>query len=171
MEIMEIKVQTLNKKAFEPFGDIIGKQDDKPTLSDDDFAYWPGLSDIQLTNNIGQLSVLELKRPRPFVCEKLECHLYCSEAIIPLEGQSIGIFGLSKNSNEDDFQIDLNSIKAFIFDGTKGVNIKKGVWHWLPYPLSEKVYLVVILAKETHNNDLQIVDLREKYNLSIKLNL
>lgn len=166
---MEVKVQPLTRVAFKPFGEIIGKQDDKPPISEADFGYWPGISTIQLSNNVAQLSLLEVVRPRPFICEKLECHLYCSEGIIPLEGQSIIVFGLSKNGGGNSSQVDLETISAFIFDGTRAVNIKKGVWHWLPYPLSEKASFVIILARETHINDMKVVDLKKEYGLEIRL--
>ncbi len=108
---------------------------------------------------------LEIKQPRPFVSEAFERHTTTTEALIPLTGQSIVVFGLSENMGDTSSPIDYSSIKAFIIDGTKAVNIKKGVWHDLPFLLSEKADFIVIFEKETHVKDLEVVKLKENIEL------
>ena len=93
------------------------------------------------------------------------------EVLIPVGGQSIALFALSKDDAASSAGIDLDSIKAFILDGTVGMNIKEKVWHWLPYSLSEKAYFAVVLRNKTHKEDLEIVDLKKTLDLSISLAL
>ena len=78
-----------------------------------------------------------------------------------MKGQSIAIFGLSKNNIPDSEDLDQNTLKAFILDGSLGVNINKGVWHWLPYPLSGSASFTIVLEKDTHKDDLLIKDFKE----------
>jgi ureidoglycolate lyase len=170
LKTIDIKVQFLNQEVFSIFGDVIGSRDNKPDLENANFNYWPDVSDITVTNDIARISLLDIKTTRPFICNSFEKHTNCSEALIPLEGQSIEVFGLSEKSSGNDYNIDLSSIRAFILDGTKGINIKKGVWHWLPFPISQRTLFAVIFEKNTHINDIQVLDLTEKYNIELKLN-
>jgi ureidoglycolate lyase len=169
LKTVEIKIQFLNKEGFSIFGDVIGLRDNKPDLENTDLAYWSNVSDIIVTNDLARISLLDIKTVRPFICSSLERHINCSETLIPLEGQAIEVFGLPEKSSGNDYKVEINSIKAFILDGTKGINIKKGVWHWLPFPISQRALFAVIFEKNTHINDIQVLDLIEKYDVELKL--
>jgi len=64
---------------------------------------------------------------------------------------------------------DINSIKAFFVDGSKGFNFKPKVWHWLPYPLSTRASFILLFKKGTPEEDLQVVNLNEEFGVSIKI--
>ena len=161
---MNVKVQMLDSKSFAPYGDVIGPQSRKPAISAPVIEFWPGVSDIKLTSDIAQLHWLEIK-PRPFVSESFERHTQTSEGLFPMKGQSIIVFALSEDMDDVKSPIDYSTIKAFILDGTKAINLKKGVWHDLPFLLTEKADFIVLFEKETHEKDLEIVELREKVEL------
>jgi len=169
MKKLEIKVENLSDKSFEPYGAVIEPKASKPTFSNSDLNLWFGIDDIKLNSGVAQICWLEVKSRRPFVCDKLECHMNCSETIIPMSGQSIIVVGLFKGKPGYDSLPDINSIEAFFIDGTKGVNLKPGVWHWLPYPLSGKAHFALVLKKGTPEEDLRIVDLNKELSMSIKL--
>lgn len=168
IKVMEIKINRLNKKAFAPYGEIIGPQKVKPDVENDDLVFYAGLSDIELTKQGGIFCWLDIKRSRQFICENLERHLKCSETFIPFVGSSIFVVGLSENIKDIRSPIDVESIKAFFIDGSLAVNVKKGVWHWLPFPITEKASFILVIEKETHIKDLEIIDLKKNYNLSVK---
>jgi ureidoglycolate lyase len=168
---MKIKVQRLDNESFTPFGDIIGRPRIKPEISTPEIDVWPGISDIELCSGKGQFYWMDIKVPRPFICDSFEKHKTCGEVLIPIEGQSIAIFGLSKNNIPESEDLDQSTLKAFILDGSLGVNINKGVWHWLPYPLSGSASFAVILEKDTHKDDLLIKDFKVAEGLTIKLEL
>ena len=85
-----------------------------------------------------------------------------------MHGQSIMIVGLSKNSNPEE-QLDLGTINAFYLDGTSGINLKPGVWHWIPYPLSDEANFILVRGDETNKKDCEIIDLKEKMNLELNI--
>ena len=85
--------------------------------------------------------------------------------MIPVCGQSIVLMANSSASNLPD----QNTIKAFYIDGSKGFNIKPSVWHWLPYPLSREASFILLFKNGTPDEDLYVVDLKEKLDLSIKV--
>ncbi len=164
---MKVKIEMLESKSFEPYGDVIGPQKSKPAIAADIIDFWPGISDIKPSADVIQMNWLELKKPRPFICESMERHILTTEAIIPVSGQSIILFGLSEDMSDINSPIDYKSLKAFIIDGTKAFNIKKGVWHDLPFLLTEKAECIVIFEKQTHEKDLETVQLKEKIELAL----
>ncbi len=168
MKKIEVKVKSLSHKSFAPYGTIIGPKDSKPTFSNSELNLWFGIDEIRLSNGIGQICWLEVKTKRPFICNKLECHMNCSETLIPMSGQSILVVGLPGGGAGGALP-DVKSIEAFFIDGARGVNLKPRVWHWLPYPLSGKTHFALILKKGTPEEDLQVVDLNKELGLSIKL--
>ncbi len=168
-KVIELKVNRLDKKAFEPYGEIIGPQKGKPELETDDIDFYPQIGNMELSKPFGGFCWLEVKRPRQFICENLERHLKCTEAFIPFSGSTIFVIALSENMKDPKSPIAIDSIKAFFMDGSLAVNLKKGVWHWIPFPISDKASFIIVFEKETHKEDCEIVDLKEKYNLSVKL--
>jgi ureidoglycolate hydrolase len=161
---MKVKVQMLDSNSFAPYGDVIGPQSGKPAISEPVIEFWPGISDIELTSNIAQLHWLEI-RPRPFTSQSLERHIQTSEGLFPMTGQSIVVFALSEDMDDVSSPVDYSTIKAFILDGTRAINLKKSVWHDLPFLLTEKAEFVVLFEKETHEKDLEIIELKEKVEL------
>jgi len=165
--MVELKVNMLEKEAFAPFGDVIGPQDRDPDIAEDVIDFWPGVSDIDAGGNKIQLHWLEMKTVRDFECNEVERHTLTTEALIPMVGQAIVVFALSKDMEDPDSPVDISTAKAFYFDGSKAINMKKGVWHGLPFPLTEKVSFIVSFGEATHKDNLEIVELDE----TIKVNL
>jgi len=87
-----------------------------------------------------------------------------------MRGQSIIIVGLSgiKKSSEI---IKKDSLRAFYIDGTKGINLKPGVWHWMPFPLDREADFLLIFADKTENDDCEIVNLKEKMDIELRIAL
>jgi len=169
LKVIELKVSRLDKKAFEPYGEIVGPQKGKPDLENDDIDFYPQISNMELSKPFGGVCWLDVKRSRQFICENLERHLKCTEAFIPFGGSSIFVVALSENMKDPKSPVAIDSIKAFFMDGSLAVNLKKGAWHWIPFPISEKASFIIVFEKETHKNDLEIIDLKKNYNLSVKL--
>jgi ureidoglycolate lyase len=162
---MQVKVQMLNSNSFAPYGEVLEPQECSPAIAEPLIDFWPGVSNIETTSNFAQLNWLEIKMPRPFISESVEHHVFTTEALIPVSGQSIVLFGLSEDMDSTDSSIDYSTFAAFIIDGSKAVNLKKGVWHDLPFLLSEKAQFIVIFEKHTIENDLQVVKLKESIEI------
>ena len=168
MQHITVKVKNLNQKYFSQYGKVLGPQDGIPSSSNELFDIWVGIDEIISRVGVPLLSWFNVKPKRDFICNKIERHLESSETIIPMHGQSIMIVGLSKNSNPEE-QLDLNTINAFYLDGTRGINLKPGVWHWIPYPLSDEASFILVRGDETNKKDCEIIDLKEKMNLELNI--
>lgn len=167
MRTLQVKAVKLDTASFEPYGKVIGEQSTKSSYSEIDLNFWEGIDELKFSDDIGQLSCLELTGPRALICEELERHIDTSMGIIPIIGESIIIFGLSRKSGDNTNSLpDLNTVKAFIFDGSKGVNIKPGVWFWIRYTISQKSTYAIILKR---NFLVQIINLRNTFNTIIEI--
>lgn len=172
--MLKIKVSKLEHNAFKPYGTLICTKDSAPYASNDEFDFWLGLDNIITVNSSAQINWLVLKYNSKFICNFLEQHINCTTTIIPVEGQSIILFGLSENEKGSDMALpDLKSIAAFYFDGTKGVNLKPGTWFWNRYPMTDKTTFAVILKHNFVYNaeDTKIINLQEEFKTTIKIEL
>lgn len=172
MIIKEIKVSKLERKSFSPYGTIISKPDSKPYMSNVEFDFWLGIDDIIVKDEIPQINWFTIKSNPSFICSKFERHVNFTTTIIPVIGQCIMVFSLSKgNKKRESILPEINSIKAFYFDGTKGVNLKPGTLFWNRYPLTTEASFIVILKKDFifNKKDTDIIDLKENFDINIKL--
>jgi ureidoglycolate lyase len=157
MKMKEISIKLLTKENFEPFGKVIELPSTKPTISNDALDYWGALADLDIEKP--QVSFLVVKK-RDFVIDKMERHVKPTEVFIPLEGTSVFPVAPPKNVKNPKAEVPVGEIAAFLLDGSKGVVMKKGTWHWVAFPTTEKATFAVILGAETVEKDLDIKDLK-----------
>ena len=120
-----VHAEPLTAAAFAPFGQVIAAGDMTMELRDGERFH---------------LNVLSYDRV-PLVCDHLNRHHRATQALVALAGRPtvlvVAPAGLDF-SNRDH----LSSVRAFVCDGTAGINIALSTWHWGPYPLMEHVDLV-----------------------------
>lgn len=153
----EINAKVLTKENFEPFGTVIEQPSIKPKISNESLDYWGALAKLDIEKP--QVSFLVVKR-RDFVIDKMERHVKPTEVFIPLEGTSIFPVAPPKNVKNPKAEVPVDEITAFLLDGSKGMVMKKGTWHWVPFPTAEKATFAVILGSETVEKDLDIKDVK-----------
>ena len=120
-----IQAEPLTSAAFAPFGQVIAQGDMTMELRDGErFA----------------LNVLSYDR-HPLVCDHLNRHHKATQALVALAGKPTLIVVAAP---EFDFTTrdHLQHVRAFICDGSAGVNLALSTWHWGPAPLMEHVDLV-----------------------------
>lgn len=120
-----VQAEPLTAEAFAPFGQVVATGDMVMELRDDErFA----------------LNVLSYDR-RPLVCDHLNRHHRATQALVALAGRPTLVVVAPR---EVDFSTrdHLSSVRAFVCDGTAGINIALSTWHWGPYPLMDHVDLV-----------------------------
>eukprot|EP00931_Biecheleriopsis_adriatica_P081909 TRINITY_DN55259_c0_g1_i1.p1 TRINITY_DN55259_c0_g1~~TRINITY_DN55259_c0_g1_i1.p1 ORF type:complete len:211 (+),score=37.08 TRINITY_DN55259_c0_g1_i1:64-696(+) len=84
--------------------------------------------------------------PRPMECRFLERHYKHTQTFIPLEGKPLLGFFAPPSDNEEP---DLDKVCCFVFDGSAGFVMHRGVWHEQPFPLEAATKAVCILRNET----------------------
>ena len=120
-----VTAEPLTRAAFAPFGQVIDTGDMTMELRDgEQFA----------------LNVLSYDR-YPLVVDHLNRHHKATQALVALAGKPTLLVVAAK---EFDFTTrdHLQHVRAFICDGSAGVNLSLATWHWGPAPLMDHVDLV-----------------------------
>lgn len=124
-ESFSVHAEPLTAAAFAPFGQVIATGDMVMELRDGERFH---------------LNVLSYDR-HPLVCDHLNRHHRATQALVSLAGRPTLVIvapaELDFSSREH-----LSSVRAFVCDGTAGINIALSTWHWGPYPLMDHVDLV-----------------------------
>ena len=91
------------------------------------------------------LNVLHYDR-MPLRCDHLNRHHRATQALVALGGKPTLVVVAAA---EYDFSIPdhLEHVHAFVCDGTAGINLAIGTWHWGPYPILDHVDLVNVQGK------------------------
>jgi ureidoglycolate lyase len=123
----------------------------------DDLDAWIGFSDLLgLEKMTPILTYLHCKRHSlPF--NRLERHCQGAEAFIPLEGSSILVAAPVGSPDDPNDAPDMNAVKAFLLDGSVGVFLPRGSWHWAPFPISESATFILMMDKGIEGD----IDIRE----------
>ena len=125
---MHLAIEPLTRDAFAPFGDVIEAAADH--LS---FPINAGTSQrfhdlARLDPGEGGRLIVSIFRaqPRrlPLAITMLERHPKASQAFMPLAGKPFLVVVAPKGE-----QIDPAHIRAFLAQGTQGINFAAGVWH------------------------------------------
>lgn len=126
----------------------------EPTFKSEILSYWDAIASWQISGETG-IGWFELQR-RPFRGEEVERHVLTPEGLLCFQGAAACLIGKPKDPKilrEEDFQ-------AFHLEQGQGIIFPPGVWHALPFPLTEKALFWVIFRKGTAQGDLQVIDLQ-----------
>lgn len=128
--IHPVRGEPLSEGAFAPFGQVVAAGDAAMELRG---------------GEVFHLNVLHYDR-RPLRCDHLNRHHRATQMLVALAGKPTL---LVVAPSERDFATgdDLASVRAFICDGTAGVNLALGTWHWGPYPIADYVDLVNVQGR------------------------
>ena len=192
MTIREFQIipEKLTEKSFANYGDVLGPNGN--SIDNKDFLKlgYANMSDKVPDERIGKFDVLDywgqianisqepmrfgFLRPkkRPFEVSWLERHVKGTQTFIPLEGKkSIITVGKANENANPEALPDLSSVKAFILDGDKGVNLYPGTWHWTPFPINSKCDFIILVRTNVKDDDLNFVDLERRLNTRIKIKI
>lgn len=125
-----VRAEVLSEAGFAPFGQVVAAGDAVMELRD---------------GEVFHLNVLHYDR-KPLRCDHLNRHHKATQALIALGGKPTLIVVAEAAY---DFSTDhhLSGVRAFVCDGSAGVNLALGTWHWGPYPLTDYVDLVNVQGR------------------------
>ena len=125
-----VVAEPLTRKAFEPFGQVVDRGEMEMELRDGELFH---------------LNVLSYDR-RPLVCDHLNRHHRATQMLVALGGRPTLIV-VAPKAYDFSTPDHLEGVRAFVCDGTAGVNLALATWHWGPYPLMDHVDLVNVQGK------------------------
>jgi ureidoglycolate lyase len=159
MKIQEVKIIPLEEagpEEFAPYGQIMGREEGEPYETLEILTYWTGNADLGPEGEKVDGGLLVCNRNGRTI-RYLERHPETAENFVPIQGECLFVMAPADNSRE---KPDVSRIRAFYLNGSLGVALHKGTWHWPPVPLGEKVKLVLV-RKGTLWEETQITNLEE----------
>lgn len=155
MDYRQLKVEPATHENFAPYGVLVGANPNtKPRNSDfygDKVELWaPGgfISDEQTRLTVARIHARDHK------VIWMERHFKHTQTFIPLGGAGfIAVLGAAT----DNHQPDPDTVRAFYFDGSTGVQLHLGTWHEFPFPAQESLDVVIIIRAETLAN-LEVIE-------------
>ena len=114
------------------------------------------------------VSLLRVER-RALTFRKIACHRASAQALIALGGQS-SVFVFAPSVSKVGLP-DLKRMKAFLVDGTVGVLIGPGIWHYGPVPLAAHALYANFEAQGTNREDFHCADIRSEFGVEVKIEL
>ncbi|MHA3104406.1 ureidoglycolate lyase [Acinetobacter sp. ANC 3791] len=156
MNQLSIQLEPLTIESFAEFGEVIGcAGHDFFHINEAHTERYHALAHTE-TDAVGKIGISIFRNIKttllPFKIDMLERHPVGSQAFIPMQGQKFLIV-VAPNLNAD--QPDLKRLRAFISDGTQGVNYRAGTWH---HPLltleSPSDFAVIDRLGTGHNCDV-----------------
>lgn len=125
-----VRAEPLSDDAFAPFGQVIAAGDAVMELRE---------------GEVFHLNVLHYER-QPLLCDHLNRHHKATQALVALAGKPT-LLVVAPAAYDFAREDHLAHVRAFICDGSAGVNLALGTWHWGPYPLSDRVDLVNVQGR------------------------
>ncbi len=142
-------------EALAPFGQILGSAANVETNAP---GFYEGkvrtCNPVDFQSDDDTALTLATIDRRPLEVRYMEQHFKHTQTFIPLGGKPF-VAVLAPPNGKD--VPDLDSVEAFLFDGSAGFNMKIGTWHEFPFALEDGTDVVVILRNETNRN-LQVVE-------------
>ena len=63
----------------------------------------------------------------------------------------------------------LDEVRAFVLDGSMGVNLHPGTWHWTPFPLDVRSDFIILVRESVAEDDLNFIDLEKRMDTRIQI--
>lgn len=148
----EILVSPLNRKGFEPFGDVIEADSTVETIAIN-YGYAIRYNDLATVDVLGSggrplINIFRSKpRPLPIAIHMMERHPLGSQAFISLQNKKFLVVVAPPGTS-----VDPENLSAFITNGFQGVNYARGVWHFPLISLDEEQDFLVIDRGGPGNN-------------------
>jgi ureidoglycolate lyase len=130
-KVLQIKAEPLTADAFHPFGQVIGMDTVRMKIVNDRFR-------------MGTINI----KCQPFRITRLNRHIKSTQALIPLGGKACLVV-VAPPTVDLDSPEHLKQVKAFIDDGSYGVNIDLGTWHMALLPLGYEISMVNIQGEHS----------------------
>src|SRR5262245_62774122 len=119
-------------------------------------------------DEVFHLNVLSYDR-RPLVCDHLNRHHKATQALVALAGRPTLVV-VAPKAYDFATRDHLAHVRAFVCDGTAGINLSLGTWHWGPYPLMDHVDLVNVQG-ENFAEDNEVAYLERDLGVVVAVSL
>ena len=151
MKVIQIQAEPLTSKAFAPFGQVVGEDSIHMALGGGE-EFRMGV--IKASN-------------RGFRISGLNFHENSTQALVPLEGKACLVVVAPPGAKFKKAK-DLEQIKAFVCDGSVGINLGLRTWHQALLPLGPEMKMVNVQGVNSGDDTYQ-VDFEDSLNATVEI--
>lgn len=160
MAVIRLQLEPLTRDAFAPFGDVIEIEGARHfPINGGTIERYHDLANIDIDSEAGGRPIISIMRCNetaslPYRVRVIERHPRGSQAFVPMSPIRMIVVVTSPGDDPDP-----SSLRAFMSDGTQGVNYRAGVWHMpLISERQDHCYLIVDRAGPGDNCDEYALD-------------
>ena len=154
---IKLPAQTLEPKAFAPYGEIIWPR----TSSAETSVEEPKLT---LTNGTPRLWIMKLKKRR-LVFADMARHRRVSQCLGSMQGKEWFIGVAPPNDLADGIRPELDRIAAFRIPGDCLIKLHVGTWHAGPHFVHDECLFFNLENLDTNERDFDTSDLPNEYQI------
>jgi len=155
-QVKMIDLEEVSNEEFAPYGQIWGREEGEPLEVLENLKYYSDNADLGPAVEMVDAGLLICNEKGKDI-QYFERHPETSENFIPIEGECVLVMAPRNNKEA---KPDVSRIKAFYLNGTLGVALPAGNWHWPPIPLGDRVKLLLI-RKGTKSDPCDVVELKD----------
>lgn len=142
-KLRHLAIESLTKRGFRPFGDLIEFGRRQPRTINDGFALrYHDLAHVDVAREEGRPAISlfrATRRPAPLVIDMLERHPLGSQSFFPLSEEDWLVVVAQGGTAPD-----LATLRCFRARGNQGINFAAGTWHFPVLVLvAEQNFIVV----------------------------
>jgi ureidoglycolate hydrolase len=151
---LTVHAEPLTAEQFRPFGQVIGLDDVRIELRGDEQFH---------------LDIISYDR-KPIRATVLNRHRNATQALVALDAKPTVIIVAPP---EVDFSSadHLDTLRAFVCDGSLGINLGLRTWHEGPFPLGPHVDLVNVQGRHVLENDNEVAHLERDLGVVVDVAL
>ena len=152
VDVVQVRAQPLTRTAFAPYGQVLSSEPDLAEIGTRDGE--------EFMLNILTYAYRELR------CDHLNAHHRATQALFAMGRPALLVVAPAGTAFDDHAALD--GVEAFVIDGTAGVNLAYGTWHWGPYPLGDEVSLINLQGRG-FADDNEVAQLERDLNVVIEV--
>lgn len=160
-------VRELKQDAFQEFGSFSRMLDPKTAkIGQKPIEFFRDMLSLKLgTANAASFSVCRVEK-RPIVVDFTECHTFCGEGILPIDGDVLIHVAPATPKGETPTE----QIKIFRVPQGTMVVLNPGIWHHAPFAhQSPAVNVLIVLPERTYANDCEVVQIPPAKQVRVKV--
>jgi ureidoglycolate lyase len=168
-QVKIVKAERLTRDAFAPFGELLGLEGLKPLpinlYGDRITVHRPGYFESDQPVEF----LLSSHKIRPFEVVFMERHLEITQTFIPLGGHPFISVVARPGAREEDGFPAAEEIHAFMVPGDAAINLHRGTWHEVPFPMNEGTLMLVTSHQAlTRGLESKLSEKQEIYRLDVE---
>jgi ureidoglycolate lyase len=154
--VKTVDLEEVSTEEFRPYGQIWGREEGEPLEVLENLKFYVYNTELEPAVEMVETGLL-ICNDRGRDIRYFERHPETAEIFIPIEGECLFVMAPGHGAVG---KPEVKDIRAFYLNGSLGVALPAGNWHWPPIPLGRQVKLLLI-RRGSNNDPCDTVELED----------